>query len=257
MARIQQSVDIKVPVHVAYNQLTQFEDYPRFMQEVESAQQVDDTHVRWTTRIGQHRHDWNSEIIEQQPDRCIAWRNVDGPVNTGRIDVDALGDDGARVTFTLEADATAPGTQGDHALAKQVQEDLQRLKQMMEVQGHETGAWRGEVHGSQVTGGQVTGGEQGAAPATTGPAKLSENALSQHGQPDNDDGRFQVAEEVNLDQQSDAVRHAGNLPHQSTEGYGDMGTTEAMANALKGDQEPAPVQDKLDASLKRAVPPSN
>lgn len=100
MARIQQSDDISVPARIAYNQLTQFEDYPRFMQEVESAQQVDDTHVRWTTRVGQQKRDWNSEIIEQQPDQCIAWRNLDGPVNTGRVDAEALGETGARVTFT-------------------------------------------------------------------------------------------------------------------------------------------------------------
>jgi hypothetical protein len=252
MARIQESVDIKVPAHVAYNQLTQFEDYPHFMQEVESAQQVDDTHVRWTTRIGQHRHDWNSEIVEQQPDRCIAWRNLDGPVHTGRVDVEALGDSGARVTFTLEADAAQPGTQGDHAMAKQMQEDLQRLKQMIEAQGHETGAWRGEVHG-----GQVTGGERGAAPATAGSRNLSENALSQDRDQGNADGRFNVAEEVNFDQQSDAVRHAGNLPHQSTEGYGDMGTAEAMKNALQGDGKPAAEKEKLDDSIARAVPPSS
>jgi uncharacterized membrane protein len=195
MARIQQSVDISVPAHVAYNQLTQFEDYPRFMQEVESAQQVDDTHVRWTTRIGQQKRDWNSEIIEQQPDQCIAWRNLEGPVNTGRVDVEALGENGARVTFTLEADAAHSATEGDHAMAKQVQEDLQRLKQMMEAQGHETGAWRGEVHG-----GQVTGGERGATAGPAGSDNLSENALSKDTDRNNADGRFNVAEEVNLDQ---------------------------------------------------------
>ncbi|MBV0881754.1 SRPBCC family protein [Noviherbaspirillum sp. L7-7A] len=252
MARIQQSVDISVPARVAYNQLTQFEDYPRFMQEVESAQQVDDTHVRWTTRVGQQKRDWNSEIIEQQPDQCIAWRNLDGPINTGRVDVEALGENGARVTFTLEADGAHSGTEGDHAMAKQVQEDLQRLKQMMEGQGHETGAWRGEVHG-----GQVTGGESGAAAGPAGSGSLSENALSKEMDRNNADGRFNVAEEVNLDQQSDAVRHAGNLPHQSTEGYGDMGTNEAMKNALQGEGTPAADKEKLDDSIKRAVPPSN
>jgi hypothetical protein len=227
-----------VPARVAYNQLTQFEDYPRFMQEVESAQQVDDTHVRWTTRVGQQKRDWNSEIIEQQPDQCIAWRNLDGPNNNGRVDVEALGDNGARVTFTLEADAAHAGTEGDHAMAKQVQEDLQRLKQMMEAQGHETGAWRGEVHG-----GQVSAGADQAASDT-----LSENALSKDTDRKTPDGRFNVnvAEEMSLDQQSDAVRHAGNLPHQSTEGYGDMGTNEALKNALQGDGLPAADKEKLD-----------
>lgn len=252
MARIQQSIEISVPAHVAYNQLTQFEDYPRFMQEVESAQQVDDTHVRWTTRIGQQKRDWNSEIIEQQPDQCIAWRNLDGPVNTGRVDVQALGENGARVTFTLEADSAHAGSQGDHAMAKQVQEDLQRLKQMIENQGHETGAWRGEVHGGQLEG---TGG--GAAAGATRSGNLSENSLSEDTNRNNPDGRFNVAEEVNFDQQSDAVRHAGNLPHQSTEGYGDTGANEAMKDALQGNGESAADKEELVNSIKRAVPPSN
>lgn len=252
MARIQQSIEISVPVHVAYNQLTQFEDYPRFMQEVESAQQVDDTHVRWTTRIGQQKRDWNSEIIEQQPDQCIAWRNLDGPVNTGRVDVQASGENGARVTFTLEADGAHAGSEGDHAMAKQVQEDLQRLKQMMESQGHETGAWRGEVHG-----GRATASDRSTAVGAVGSGNLSENALSEDRDRNNADGRFNVAEEVNFDQQSEAVRHAGNLPHQSTEGYGDTGTNEAMKDALQGDGEPAAGKDKLVDSIKRAVPPSN
>ena len=253
MARIQQSVDITVPAHVAYNQMTQFEDYPRFMQEVESAQQVDDTHVRWTTRIGQQTRNWNSEIIEQQPDQFIAWRNLDGPVDTGRVDVQALGENGARVTLTLEADAAHAGTEGDHAMAKQVQEDLQRLKQMMEAQGRETGAWRGEVHG-----GQVSGGVRNPASGAAGSGNPSENALPRDAGGPGADGGFNVVEEVNPDQQSDTFRHAGNLPRQSMEGYGDMGSNEAMKDALQGNGEPgAGEREKLDESIKRAVPPSN
>jgi hypothetical protein len=137
-------------------------------------------------------------------------------------------------------------------MAKQVQEDLQRLKQMMEAQGYETGAWRGEVHGDQ-----VTGGDSGAAARPAESGNLSEIALSTDTDRNNPDSRFSVVEEVNLDQQSDAVRHAGNLPHQSTEGYGDMGTNEATNSALQGDGAPAADKKKLDDSIKRAVPPSN
>jgi len=253
MARIQQSVDIGVPAHIAYNQLTQFEEYPRFMQEVESAQQLDDTHVRWTTKIGQHRHEWNSEIIEQQPDRCIEWRNVDGPVSTGRVEVENLGAESSRVTFTLEAGAVAPGTDGDRAMAEQVGANLQRLKQMMEAEGKETGAWRGEVHAGEVT----TRGRDAAYGNPVAPTQ-SENSLARDAGSDSDDGRFDVAEEVNFDQQSDAVRHTGNLAQQSSEGYGDMGAAEAMKNALQGEVAGQQAQgDKLNGSIERAVPPSN
>lgn len=213
MARIQQSVDIKASARVAYNQLTQFEDYPRFMREVESARQTDDTHVLWTTRIGQQAHEWTSEIVEQQRDRCIAWRNVDGPVRAGRVDVEAVDDDSARVTFTLEADAIAPGAEGADAMARQVQEDLQRLKRMIESTGHETGAWRGEVDGSRTADGQVNSAGSGT--------------------------------------------QAGNRPHQSAAGYGDVATNEAMKDASQEEQGQASGKEQLDASIKRAVPPSN
>ena len=255
MARIQQSVEIRVPAHVAYNQLTQFEDYPRFMEEVESAEQVDDTHVRWTTRIGQHARDWRSEIVEQQPDRCIAWRNVEGPVSTGRVDVQELGADSSRVTFTVESEAAGAGEAAE-AMARQVEGNLQRLKQMVES-GGETGAWRGEVHAGRV---EVRGRDAavgGSAGTDAAASTQSDNALSDNGDPGGQDGRFNVAEEVNTDQQSDAVRHAGNLPHQSAEGYGDTKTADAMQSALQPDDKKAGTDGELDQAIKRAVPPSN
>jgi len=250
MARIQQSVEIRVPAQVAYNQLTQFEDYPRFMQEVESAEQVDDTHVRWTTKIGQHARDWNSEIIEQKPDQCIAWRNVEGPVSTGRVEVQALGADSSRVSFTVESEAASAGDAAD-AMARQLEGDLQRLKQMIES-GGASGAWRGEVHDGKV---EVRGRD--AAGAAAGGSTQSDNALSDNGDPGTQDGRFTVAEEVNTDQQSDAVRHAGNLPRQSAEGYGDVGTSDAMQEALRPDGQKKGDETGLDQAIKRAVPPSN
>lgn len=238
MARIQQSVEIGVPARVAYNQLTQFEDYPRFMDEVESAEQVDDTHVRWTTKIGQHARDWRSEIVEQKPDQCIAWRNVEGPVSTGRVEVQALGADSSRVTFTVESEATSAGEAAE-AMARQVGDNLQRLKQMIES-GGETGAWRGEVEDGKVAvrGRDATGGTD--VGRVGGAAAQSENALSE-----------------NVGQQSDAVRHTGNLPHQSAEGYGDVGTSEAMQTALQPDAPQAGGKAGLDQAIKRAVPPSD
>jgi ribosome-associated toxin RatA of RatAB toxin-antitoxin module len=220
MARIQQSIEIGVPARVAYNQLTQFEDYPRFMDEVESAEQVDDTHVRWTTKIGQHARDWQSEIVEQKPDQCIEWRNVEGPVSTGRVEVEALGTDSTRVTFTVESEATSAGEAAD-AMARQVGDNLQRLKQLIES-GGETGAWRGEVHDGKV--------EERAGSATG---------------------------EVNADQQSETVRRTGKLPQQSAEGYGDVRTSEAMQNALQPDARQTDKEAGLDQAIKRAVPPSN
>jgi hypothetical protein len=208
MARIQQSVDIGVPAHVAYNQLTQFEDYPRFMEEVESAQQVDDTHVRWTTKIGEHARDWNSEIVEQKPDQLIEWRNVEGPVSTGRVEVQQLSTDSSRVTFTVESEAASAGEAAD-AMARQVEENLQRLKQMIES-GGETGAWRGEVHGGQVE----VRGRDGAA-----------------------------------SNQSDAAPQSSDAPRQSAEGYGDVGTSDAAQMTSRPDGQQAGLDQAIKRAV--------
>jgi ribosome-associated toxin RatA of RatAB toxin-antitoxin module len=216
MARIQQSVEISVSAQVAYNQLTQFEDYPRFMEEVESAEQVDDTHVRWTTKIGQHTRDWHSEIIEQKPDQVIEWRNVEGPVNTGRVEVEALGEGRSRVTFTVESEADNAGNAAD-AMARQLGENLQRLKQMIEGSG-ETGAWRGEVHDGKV----AAGGQDAAS---------QQSDLAQ-------------------------ADPAGSQPKQSTEGYGDGGRSAPGQQALQPDAQGTGGQG-LEQAVKRAVPPSN
>ena len=178
MARIEQSVEIGVAANVAYNQLTQFAEYPRFMEEVESAEQVDDTHVRWTTKVGQHARDWHSEIVEQQPDQVIEWRNVDGPVSTGRVEVQALGESNSRVTFTVESEAGGAGEAAD-AMARQLGENLQRLKQLVERDG-ETGAWRGEVHGGQVAG-QQGNAASGDAASTSQAGDLQKQSAEGYG----------------------------------------------------------------------------
>ena len=118
--------------------------------------------------------------------------------------------------------------------------------------GGASGAWRGEVHDGKV---EVRGRD--AAGAAAGGSTQSDNALSDNGDPGTQDGRFTVAEEVNTDQQSDAVRHAGNLPRQSAEGYGDVGTSDAMQQALRPDGQKKGDETGLDQAIKRAVPPSN
>ena len=154
MATVQQSIDIRVPVQAAYNQLTQFEDYPQFMEEVEAVQQIDDTHLHWTTTMSNRPVEWDAEITEQEPDRCIAWHNTSGPSNSARVEVQPLGDDASRVIFTFESEAQqVPGSSAGNSeqeLAQRLKMDLARLKDFIERRGSETGAWRGEVHGGQV-----------------------------------------------------------------------------------------------------------
>lgn len=189
MARIQQSIEIGVPVHVVYNQMTQFEDYPQFLQDVEAVQQLDDTHLHWTTRMSNRTVEWDAEITEQQPDRCIAWRNVSGPQNAGKVEVQSTGADKARVTLTLEAEpAQVPGSPngyGESEMTQRLQQDLARMKQFLESRGSETGAWRGEVHDARLASGHAQTSD--AAQQRPAPAQTSSFAAGSEGWDGNED----------------------------------------------------------------------
>jgi hypothetical protein len=260
MARIQQSIDIQVPVHNVYNQLTQFEEYPRFMQDVEAVHQLDDTHLHWTTRVSNRNVEWETAITEQVPDRCIAWKNTRVPSTTSRIEVRPVGPEAARVTLTLDLEpeqvADAPASFSADDMAQRLEQDLTRLKKFIESQGSESGAWRGEVHDEKVTRRdrdtrrKVSDGE----PART---TQSEASLSQPAGDASEDERFSVAEEVNLDQQSGDVRRMGQMP-QETDAAGPAATnsSEAMAESMKQDRNDAKDKKNLKEPVERSVPPS-
>ena len=149
MARVEESIDVNVPLTTAYNQWTQFEEFPRFMEGVESVTQVDDTHLRWVAEIGGKRHEWEAEIIEQKPDQRVAWRALDGHYNSGTVSFERLTtDDTTRITVVMEHETegmletlgTALGSD-----SRRVKGDLERFKEFVEDRGVESGAWRGEV----------------------------------------------------------------------------------------------------------------
>jgi uncharacterized membrane protein len=147
MATIQQSIEVKVPVHMVYDRLTRFEEYPRFMEDVESVQQIDDTHLHWTTKMANRPVEWDAEITEQEPDRCIAWRNTSGPTNSGKVKLQQSGPDTAQVTFTLHsAPEQVQGSMAGYTeeeLALRLKQDLARLKDFIE--GHGSGTGGGSV----------------------------------------------------------------------------------------------------------------
>jgi uncharacterized membrane protein len=148
MAEVKESVEVNVPVSTAYNQWTQFEEFPNFMEKVESVTQLDDTHLRWITEIGGRREEWKAEITQQMPDEIIAWRSIEGQENSGAVRFEPLGPDRTRIDVTLtwepeglvQAAADKVGV-SDRAL----QVDLERFKELVESRGVESGAWRGEV----------------------------------------------------------------------------------------------------------------
>jgi uncharacterized membrane protein len=148
MGEVRESIEVNVPVSTAYNQWTQFEEFPRFTDNVESVTQLDDTHLRWVAEIGGKREEWKAEITQQDPDRTIAWRSIEGRENAGAVRFEPLGPDRTRVEVTMtwepeglvEAAADKVGV-SDRA----VNVDLERFKDLIESQGVESGAWRGEV----------------------------------------------------------------------------------------------------------------
>ena len=153
MSTIEQSVEVNVPVRTAYNQWTQFEDFPHFMEGVEKVNQIDDVNLHWVAEIlGQHR-EWDAKITEQTPDERIAWTNVDGATNAGVVTFHRLDDNKTRVMLQMEFDPEGFAEKAADALGlvkSRTKGDLERFKSFIEERGTETGAWRGEVDQKKV-----------------------------------------------------------------------------------------------------------
>jgi uncharacterized membrane protein len=152
VANIAESIVVNVPVSTAYNQWTQLEDFPRFMEGVESVRQTDDTHLHWVAEIGGQRREWDAEITEQRPDQVIAWRALDGHYNSGRVSFERVDESSTKVTVEMEHETEGMVEALGSALgsdSRQVSNDLDRFKELVETRGAETGAWRGEVEQGQ------------------------------------------------------------------------------------------------------------
>ena len=154
MSTIEKSIDVEVPVRTAYNQWTQFESFPRFMEGVESVRQVDDTHLHWKASVGGKTLEWDAEISEQIPDKRIAWHSLQGARNAGVVTFHRLADDRTRVMLQLDYDPQGfVENVGDFLglMSGRTEGDLERFKDFIEERGVETGAWRGKVPGKDDT----------------------------------------------------------------------------------------------------------
>ena len=152
METVNETIQIDVPVSTAYNQWTQFQEFPKFMDAVEAVEQIDDTHLRWVAEISGERREWQAEIVEQVPDEKLAWRSEGGNGPNGIVTFEPLGEE--KTLLTVEMSYEPEGLKETLGAkigmdARQVQEDLQRFKQLVEALGEETGAWRGEVQSGQ------------------------------------------------------------------------------------------------------------
>ncbi len=148
MSNIEQSVDVEVPVRTAYDQWTQFAEFPRFMEGVEEIRQIDDTHLHWRTKIAGREKEFDAVITEQTPDQRIAWTSQDGPEHAGVVTFHHL--DEGRTRVMLQMDYEPEGMiekVGDvlGVVKSRVKGDLERFKEMIEKRGAESGGWRGEV----------------------------------------------------------------------------------------------------------------
>lgn len=152
MSTIEKSIEINVPVQTAYNQWTQFEDFPKFLEGFKEVRQLDDTHVHWRAEIAGKDVEWDAEITEQIPDQRIAWRSVSGPPNEGIVTFDRIENDKTRVTARMNYEPKgAIQNIGDVTgmLERRAEGNLERFKEFLESGGQETGAWRGQVEQGQ------------------------------------------------------------------------------------------------------------
>lgn len=148
MAQITESIDVAVPVRTAYNQWTQFEEFPRFMDGVEEIRQTDDTHLHWVAEFGGKREEWDAEVTEQHPDERVAWTARSGKGNAGVVTFHRLAEDSTRVTVQMDWEPEGVLENVGATLgfdSRQVSKDLGRFKEMIEDRSTESGGWRGEV----------------------------------------------------------------------------------------------------------------
>lgn len=147
MTKVEESIEVEVPVRTAYDQWTQFQDFPRFMDGVEEVRQIDDTHLRWRTKVAGREKSFEARVTEQIPDERVAWTNEEGPEHAGVVTFHRVGEERTRVMLQMDAQPEGAAEKVGDALGlleKRVKKDLASFKELIEAHGA-SGAWRGEV----------------------------------------------------------------------------------------------------------------
>lgn len=148
MTTVTESTDVNVPVRTAYDQWTQFESFPNFMDSVKQVSQLDDTNLHWVAELGGNTMEWDAVVTEQIPDERVAWKSTTGQPNSGVVTFHRLGDDLTKVTVQLSWEPESATAKIGSALGfddRQVKGDLEKFKEFVEQRGAPTGAWRGQV----------------------------------------------------------------------------------------------------------------
>ena len=153
MSRFEEAISVDVPVHVAYDRWTRFEDFPSFMEGVERVEQLDDRTLRWTATIAGMSRTWTAVIVDQTPDTRIAWKSIDGADNAGAVLFEALGPDRTKVILRMDIEPDGLVESAGDALGfvqRRVKGDLERYRDLVERTGPGVQGWRGEIHGDDV-----------------------------------------------------------------------------------------------------------
>ena len=148
MSTVEQSIEVGAPISAVYNQWTQFEEFPQFMDGIDEIRQTDDRHLHWVASFGGSRHEWDAEIVEQAPEERVAWRNTEGKDNAGVVTFHKIADDRTRVMVQMDWAPEGVKEKVGAALGaddRRVKGDLERFKDLIEARGAESGGWRGEV----------------------------------------------------------------------------------------------------------------
>lgn len=149
MAEIEKSIVVDVPLRTAYDQWTQFESFPRFMEGVKEVRQLNDRTLHWRAEIAGQEREWDAVITQQVPDDRIGWRSTSGAAVAGNVRFEPDGPDRTRVVLHMLYEPSGAVESAVDALgfvSRRVEGDLERFKRFIESQGAQTGAWRGEIH---------------------------------------------------------------------------------------------------------------
>jgi uncharacterized membrane protein len=177
MESIEKTIEVDAPLSTVYNQWTQFEEFPQFMEGVKEVRQIDDKRLHWVAEIGGKRKEWDAEIFEQIPDSTIAWRSMSGAKNSGQVSFAPVGNSATQVCLKLNYDPEGALENMADALGvvgRRVEGDLERFKKFIQARRQETGSWRGEIHKREVRPDQrpsaegegATQGSQSGGPAS-------------------------------------------------------------------------------------------
>jgi len=167
MECIEKTIEVDAPLSMVYNQWTQFEEFPQFMEGVKEVRQIDDKRLHWVAEIGGKRKEWDAEIFEQVPDSSIAWRSMGGAKNSGQVSFAPVGNNATKVCLKLNYDPegaleNVAGALG--VVGRRVEGDLERFKKFIQTRRHETGSWRGEIRKRKVVPDNRQQSEEPAAP---------------------------------------------------------------------------------------------